>query len=82
MDVLVNFAVTVLRLYQWVIFACIILKYFPEYQDNEFARTLSRIADPFLDLFRAVIPSVGGINLSTLVALLSLQLAIRGLSLW
>ena len=55
---------------------------FPEFQNNEFARILSQIADPFLAVFRKVIPPIGGWDISTLVALITLRFAIQGLHLW
>lgn len=82
MDLLISWSIFVLRVYQWVIIACIIIRWFPEFQNNEFARILSRIADPFLVVFRKFIPPIAGWDLSTMVALFALQFAIEGLRLW
>ncbi|MCL2560530.1 MAG: YggT family protein [Turicibacter sp.] len=82
MEILINWAIFALRIYQWSILACIILRRFPEFQNNEFARIVSRIVDPFLEVFRKIIPPLGGFDLSVLVAIFALQLAISGLSLW
>jgi len=82
MRIIIDLAENLLQLYSWMIFACIILRYFPEFQRNKFARTLSNIVDPFLAIFRKYIPSIGGIDLSPLVAILLLNLASQGLSNW
>lgn len=82
MDLLVSGAIFVLNIYQWVIFACIIISFFPEFKNNEFAQMLSRIADPFLAAFRKFIPPIAGFDFSTLVALIVLRIAIQGLLLW
>lgn len=82
MNLLISWSIFVLTMYQWVIFACIIISFFPEFKNNEFARMLSRIADPFLAAFRKLIPPIGGFDFSTLVALIVLRIAIQGLQLW
>lgn len=82
MDLLVDLSIYILTGYQFVIFACIIISFFPDFQNNEFARILSRIADPFLVIFRKLIPPIAGWDLSTLIALLVLRIAIQGLQAW
>jgi YggT family protein len=82
MDLLISWSLFALTAYQWAIIACIIISFFPEFQHNDFAKILSRIADPFLAIFRKFIPPIGGWDLSTLIALIVLRIAIQGLLLW
>lgn len=82
MDLLISWSILVLTVYQWVIIACMIIGFFPEFQNNEFAKILSRMVDPFLMIFRKFVPTIAGWDLSIMVALLALHFAIRGLSGW
>jgi len=82
MEILLQGAIWLLNLYSMMIFACIILSWFPELQRNKFAEILSRLVDPFLAPFRRIIPPIGALDISAAVALLLIQFAIRGLSSW
>ena len=82
MDMLIRLIVYVLNVYWWMIFVCVILTWLPELQKNKVAELLSRLVDPFLVAFRKVIPSIGRIEIASLVTLALLQFAIRGLSQW
>ena len=42
-------------------------------------KTIAAITDPFLNLFRRIIPSVGGLDFSPIVALIVLQIIQQGL---
>ena len=82
MEILIRGAVWLLNAYSWMVFACVILSWFPELQRNKIAEILSRIVDPFLAIFRKFIPSIGGWDVSPLVAILLLHFAALGLSRW
>jgi len=82
MEILISVATTLLNAYQFMIFAYIILRWFPEFQNNKFAEILYKAVDPFLAIFRGMIPPIGGIDLSVMLALILLQIATAGLALW
>ena len=82
MDMLIRGAIWLLNAYSLMIFACVIISWMPELQRNKVAEILSRAVDPFLALFRRYIPTVGGWDLSPIVAMGLLQLAVSGLARW
>jgi len=82
MDMLIRSAITLLNAYQFMILAYIISRLFPEFQNSKIAELLNRIVEPFLAIFRNVIPPIGGFDLSAMVAITLLQLAATGLSQW
>ena len=80
MDMLIRGAVWLLNAYSLMIFSCMIIRWIPELQHNKIAELLSRIVDPFLAMFRKLIPPIGGLDISPLLAMLLLQFAASGLS--
>jgi YggT family protein len=54
----------------------VLLSWFPnlDWGSNPILSGLSSITDPYLNLFRGLIPPLGGIDLSALVAFLALNL--------
>ena len=82
MDILIRSAIWLLNAYSLMIFACIIIRWVPELQHNKVAEILSRIVDPFLAIFRRFIPTLGGWDISPIVAMGLLQLAVSGLARW
>ncbi|MGE3953992.1 MAG: YggT family protein [Parachlamydiales bacterium] len=53
----------------------VVLSWFPKTEGSAFARILGVATDPYLNLFRSFIPTVGGIDFSPAVALLVLLFA-------
>jgi len=64
-----------LEIYGYILIVRILLSWF---QGAEWAFNiisfLSPITDPYLNIFRSIIPPLGGIDLSAIVAILALQL--------
>ncbi|MCL2889363.1 MAG: YggT family protein [Eggerthellaceae bacterium] len=71
---------TVLNVYSMVIFVYILLSWFPVKKGlvadiNNFLR---KICDPYLNLFRKLVPPIGGmVDITPIIALLVLQLVGR-----
>ena len=69
-DTLINF----INIYLLLIFIRILLSWF---QTAEWAYSamsfLSPITDPYLNIFRSIIPPLGGLDLSPILAILALQ---------
>ncbi|MCL1989775.1 MAG: YggT family protein [Defluviitaleaceae bacterium] len=82
MDILIDGVIWVLNAYTMMISACILLSWFPELQRNRVAEILSRLVDPILAPFRSIIPPIGNMDISALVVILLLRLAVEGLSRW
>ncbi|MFN9624091.1 MAG: YggT family protein [Cyanobacteriota bacterium] len=64
-----------LQIYTLVLIVRVLLSWFPNLDgSNPVIATICSICDPFLNVFRGLIPPIGGIDLSAIVAFLSLQL--------
>jgi len=79
MDLLFEWLVLGLWIYQWMIVAYVLVSWFPEYRHSNFYRTLSGLVEPYISVFRRWIPPIGMFDVSTIIALIVLQVAIRGL---
>ncbi|SEN62416.1 YggT family protein [Amphibacillus marinus] len=68
-----------LQLYQGAIVVYILMSWFPGARESSIGRFLSAIVEPYLTPFRRIIPPLGMIDISGIVALLTLQFAAQGL---
>lgn len=67
--------VKTLQIYTLVLIVRVLLSWFPNLDwGNPILSAICSISDPFLNVFRGLIPPIGGIDLSAIVAFLSLQL--------
>ncbi|PSB32695.1 YggT family protein [Chlorogloea sp. CCALA 695] len=66
---------TFITIYTGLLFVRILLTWFPNisFYDQPFA-TLAQLTDPYLNLFRSIIPPLGGMDLSPMLAIIILQL--------
>merc|ERR1712204_141685 len=55
-------------LYNTILTARILLSWFPQAQGQPLLQPLFVVTDPFLNLFRGLIPPIGGLDLSVLPA--------------
>ena len=70
--VLLYYALEILK---WLIIARALMSWFVSpYSDNPIARALRKITDPILRPLSEVIPPLGGIDISPLVAFFAIQL--------
>jgi YggT family protein len=70
-----------LQIYLILLFIRILLSWFPNinWYDPPFS-ILSQLTDPYLNIFRSVIPPLGGIDFSPMLAIILLQFAASLLS--
>lgn len=75
---LANTLVTFLNIYMVLMFVRILLSWFPNinWYDPPFS-ILSQLTDPYLNLFRSLIPPLGGIDLSPIIAIFVLQIGAK-----
>jgi len=73
MYVLARLINLVFLVYTIMIVVRILGSWFPQAQSNYFMRFIAQMTDPYLNLFRKIIPPLGMIDLSPIVALLVLQ---------
>ncbi|MCT0199432.1 YggT family protein [Synechococcus sp. CS-1325] len=65
-----------LSIYSLVLLVRVLLSWFPNLDwSNPVLSTVSSITDPYLNAFRGLIPPLGGIDLSAIIAFLALSLA-------
>jgi YggT family protein len=56
-----------------LIFGRVIMSWIPVDPNNPIVETLIQVTDPYLDLFRRIIPPIGMIDFSPMIAILVLQ---------
>ena len=65
-----------LNLYQMLIFAYVISSWFPRLQlVQDFRRAIEPLCEPYLAMFRKLIPSAGGFDFSPVLAIIVLSFA-------
>lgn len=72
--ILVGTLTTFINIYLLLMFIRILLSWFPNinWYDPPFS-VLSQLTDPYLNIFRSVIPPLGGIDFSPIIAIFALQ---------
>lgn len=78
MNSLEIFVLNLVNLYQIVVIIYILMSWFPGSRESSIGQFLTSIVEPYLEPFRKVIPPIGMIDISGIVALIMLQLAARG----
>jgi YggT family protein len=68
-----------IQIYSWALIVYILMSWFPNARDTGIGRFLASICEPFLEPFRRIIPPIGMIDISPIVAFLVLNFAQRGL---
>lgn len=60
--------------YSFLIFVYVILSWIPEVRYQSWYRTLGSLTEPYLSLFRRIIPPLGMVDFSPVVALIVLMM--------
>ena len=55
------------------------MSWVPSIKESGFGQMISKITDPYLDIFRRFIPPIGMIDISPIVAIFTLSLASQGI---
>jgi YggT family protein len=76
MSLLITTLVTFVTFYSYLLIIRVLLTWFPtiDWYNQPFA-ALAQITDPYLNLFRSIIPPLGGMDFSPILAFLALNLA-------
>ncbi|MEH2145619.1 YggT family protein [Nostoc sp.] len=76
MYLLITTLATFIQIYIVLLIIRVLLTWFPtiNWYNQPFA-ALSQITDPYLDLFRRIIPPLGGMDFSPMLAIILLQIA-------
>lgn len=67
------------RIYSWALIIYILMSWFPGARESAFGGFLAKICEPYLEIFRKIIPPIGMIDISPIVAIFVLYLAQNGL---
>ncbi|MEH2417952.1 YggT family protein [Nostoc sp.] len=80
MYLLINTLATFIQIYTLLLIVRVLLTWFPtiNWYNQPFA-ALSQITDPYLNLFRRIIPPLGGMDFSPMLAIILLQVVGGGL---
>lgn len=65
--------------YSWALIIYILMSWFPGARESSFGLLLTKICEPYLEVFRRFIPPLGMFDLSPIVGILVLNLARSGL---
>lgn len=81
MDLILQSLVIFLNIYFVLILIRVLLSWFPNvnWLSPPFS-TLSQLTDPYLNVFRSIIPPLGGIDFSPMLAIILLQFVSQALS--
>ncbi|PKR78550.1 hypothetical protein CEY16_01985 [Halalkalibacillus sediminis] len=71
---------TAITIYTFALIGYILMSWFPGSRDTSIGQFLTKISEPYLEPFRKIIPPLGMIDLSPIVAIFTLQLALGGLA--
>jgi YggT family protein len=75
MTLLITTLASFIQIYTYLLIFRVLLTWFPNvnWYNQPFA-ALSQITDPYLNLFRSIIPPLGGIDFSPILAFITLQI--------
>lgn len=74
------FLVSLCNVYSMVIFVYVLLSWFPTDRGvlADINNALAKVCDPYLDLFKKLIPPIGGmVDITPIIALLVLQFGVQ-----
>lgn len=79
MEFLLSILLNLVQIYQWALIIYIFMSWFPNARESAIGQFLTRICEPYLEPFRKIIPPLGMIDISPIVAFLVLRFATSGL---
>jgi YggT family protein len=81
MDVILQTVLSFISIYLALLFIRVLLTWFPNINwSNQPFTALSQVTDPYLNVFRSIIPPMGGMDFSPMLAFLVLSLLQRTLA--
>ena len=79
MNTLISIISSAISLYSILLIVYIFMSWVPSTKESAIGRFLERIIEPYLEPFRRIIPPLGMIDISPIVAIIVLRLAQEGL---
>ncbi|MBE4908804.1 YggT family protein [Bacillus luteolus] len=80
MDLLQGILQTAIQFYSYALIAYILMSWFPNARESRIGQFLTKICEPYLEPFRKIIPPLGMIDISPIVAIFVLNFASIGLN--
>ena len=78
MDIVFGILAKLIGLYSWALIIYILMSWVPDVRASKFGQLLGSICEPYLEPFRKIIPPIGMIDISPLVAIFFLRFAQAG----
>ncbi|MGD6803600.1 YggT family protein [Rossellomorea vietnamensis] len=79
MDFVIVTLYRLIDIYSWALIIYILMSWFPNARETAIGKFLARICEPYLEPFRKIVPSIGMIDISPIVAFITLNLAKAGI---
>jgi YggT family protein len=74
-----NLVQQIIQIYSWALIIYILMSWFPNARGSSIGQFLARICEPYLEPFRKIIPPIGMMDISPIVAFLVLNFASKGI---
>ncbi|MFD2704879.1 YggT family protein [Salibacterium lacus] len=75
MQLIGNLLIRGMEIYSYIIIIYILMSWFPNARESSFGRILGAMVEPYLEPFRRIIPPLGMIDISPIVAIVALHFA-------
>ncbi|WP_342525891.1 YggT family protein [Chryseomicrobium sp. FSL W7-1435] len=77
-SLLLGIIALLVQIYVFMIIGYILLSWIPSLQQSAIGQFLAAAVEPYLSIFRRIIPPIGVIDLSPIIAIFALQIAHTG----
>ena len=77
MIIIINILMQLISYYSFALIIYILMSWFPNARSSTIGQFFARICEPYLEPFRRIIPPLGMIDISPLVAILVLKFATK-----
>nr|WP_275983476.1 YggT family protein [Paenibacillus hamazuiensis] len=75
-----GYIATLIEIYTYMIIAYVLLSWLPAARDSFIGEILGKLVEPYLSVFRRLIPAIGGmIDISPIIALIALRFIGEGI---
>ncbi|MQW23747.1 MULTISPECIES: YggT family protein [unclassified Lactococcus] len=70
---IINYLFILINIYSWVLVAYALMSWVPQVQNSAIGRLIIKLSQPYISLFERLPLRIAGLDLSVLVAVISLQ---------
>ncbi|MGD9677894.1 MAG: YggT family protein [Vulcanibacillus sp.] len=67
------------EIYSWLIIAYILMSWLPQMKESQIGVIIGKVVEPYLNPFKKIIPAIGMIDISPIVALFALVFIENGI---